>query len=461
MEKKDYDYQYEDILDEEEIEQYLEEAIDDKNTEKLTDLIEQVYPIDLAMAMEDYENDDLAYIIDNTDDETLASIVEQADVDLSSNMVNIIEPDRLINLFELMSNDDIADIVGEMNVAQRKEIVNLMKHSDRKAITELLGYSKTSAGGRMTTEYISVNENWTIDKVIDKIKEIGPTTEVIDTIFAVNNRGQFVGSVDLRDILIAAKNSKLKEIVDFNAVWVTPYEDQEEVANMVSKYDLRVIPVLNSKKVILGIITVDDIIDVINEEHTEDMLLMGGASAEEDIDSTVGESIRMRLPWLAINLVTAFAASFIVSMFEGTIAQVTALAAAMPIVTGMGGNAGSQQLAIMIRAIALDEIDMEDALPLVMKQVFVGVFNGAVIGFLAGIVLYFMYGNPYLGIIIFIAMIFNLVMAAFVGVMVPMILEKLNLDPALASAIFITTATDIFGFFVFLGMATLLIEKLL
>ena len=450
----------EEKLGEEEIEQYLEEAVDEHDPEKLSEIIDQVYPIDVALAIEDYENEDLDYIIKNTDDETLASIVEQAEEELTETMVGLMEPERLIRLFEYMSKDDVADIVGEMKVLKRKQVINLMKFGDRKTIQDLLGYEKTSAGGIMTTEYISVKKNWTIENVIFKIKEIAPKTEVIDTIFAVDDKGVLVGSADLRDILVAPRDSILEQIIDDNIVSVSPETDQEEVALLVSKYDLKVIPVVSPRGTILGIITVDDIIDVINEEHTEDMMYMGGASAEEDIDSSIFESVRMRLPWLIINLATAFAASYVVSQFESTIAKVTALAAAMPIVTGMGGNAGSQQLAIMIRAIALGEVEFKDGLPLILKQISVGIVNGAFTGLIAGIVLYFMFGNPYLGIIIFLSMIMNMIMAGLVGVSIPLILKALNIDPALASAIFITTATDMFGFFIFLRLATVLIDKL-
>lgn len=450
-----------DFTDEEELEVFLEEAIDSEDSEKLSEIIDQVYPIDLALAMEDYNHENLSYIIDNTDNETLASIIEQADEDLTQTMVELIDIERLIKIFEYMSKDDIADIVGDMKVLQRKRTINLMKAGDRKTIESLLGYEEGTAGSIMTTEYISININKNIKEVIDKIKEIGPKTEVIDIIFGVNNKGELVGYADLRDILIAPKNFFLEQIIDDNVISVSPETDQEEVALLVSKYDLNVIPVISNKKTILGIITVDDIIDVINEEHTEDMLYMGGANAEEEITSPIKTSIKMRLPWLIINLFTAFAAAFVVSQFESTIAKVTALAAAMPIVTGMGGNGASQQQAIMIRAIALGEVELKDGLPLVLKQIGVGLINGAVTGFLAGLVLYFMYKNAYLGLIIFLSMILNLIVGSLAGVIIPLVLKSLKIDPALASSIFITTVTDMFGFFIFLTLASSLITKLI
>ncbi|MDO4779035.1 MAG: magnesium transporter [Tissierellia bacterium] len=439
----------------------LEEAIENKDSEKLNDIVEQMYPIDVAIALEEYEDEEIKYLMENMDDEQLATIVEQADEELQVRMINIIDVRRIMKMFEYMSKDDIVDILGELQVNKRKEIIKYMKSGDRKIIETLLGYGKNTAGGLMTTEYIAVNMNWTVNEVIQKIKEIAPKTEVIDTIFVVNNRRELVGTVDLRDILVTPYEDKMDDIINDNVISVYPDTDQEEVSLLVSKYDLNVMPVVSRKNSLLGVITLDDIIDVINDEHTEDMLHMGGANAEESIYSKVSESIRMRLPWLTVNLATAFLASFTVSLFEGTIAQVTALAAAMPIVTGMGGNAGSQELSIIIRSIALDEVELKDSLPLVIKQILIGIFNGAVIGILAGIILYFMYGNMYLGLIIFASMIANLVLAGIVGVLTPLILKALKIDPALASAIFLTTATDVFGFFIFLGLASIILPKLL
>ena len=232
-----------------------------------------------------------------------------------------------------------------------------------------------------------------------------------------------------------------------------PETDQEDVARIVSKYDLHAIPVVNKKKGIIGIITVDDIIDVIEEENTEDILKLGGVNKEEEVDSTILESVKMRLPWLLINLVTTFLASATVSLFEDTISQVVALAAAMPIVAGMGGNAATQTLSVVIRGIATGDITLKDNKKRVIKNVCVGCINGIVNGLLAGVVLAVLNHNVYLGIIIFIAMICNLMIAAFVGYIVPIVLKALHADPAVASSIFITTFTDVCGFFIFLGLA--------
>jgi len=241
--------------------------------------------------------------------------------------------------------------------------------------------------------------------------------------------------------------------MDDNIIKVTADVDQEIVAQQVAKYDLTVIPVINKSGILIGIITVDDIIDVIEAENTEDLYKMHGVDEEESSDTSLLQSIKSRMPWMFINLATAFLATFTVAMFEDVIAQVAALAAAMPIVAGMGGNAGTQTLSIVIRGIALGEIDFKDNWKLLFKEAAVGIINGAATGLVTGFILYLMYGNYYLGLIIFLAMILNLLIAGMFGFLIPLSLQSLGIDPALASAIFLTTVTDVFGFFVFLGLA--------
>lgn len=294
-----------------------------------------------------------------------------------------------------------------------------------------------------------------------KIKEITPKTEYIQTIYVMNSNKKIKGTVDLRDIIIAEENLKLEDIAEENFIYVEPELDQEEVAKIVSKYDLNAVPVLNSSKRMLGIIMVDDIVDVLVEEQTEDILKMGGVAKEETLDSTLIESIKMRLPWLLVNLITAFLASLTVKAFENTIAKVVALSAIMSIVTGMGGNAGTQTVSIIIRNLAIGKVKFKEVGHLILKEVILGLINGAVIGLVTGIIVTMIYHNIYLGVIIFLAMIGNLIISGFFGLVIPIVLEKLKIDPALSSSIFLTTATDVLGFFLFLSLASIFLTKLL
>jgi len=422
--------------------------------------VEKNHPIDIAEALSELEEEKVNSFTDLLSNRDLADILEQSDEELQVDILKPKEVDEIIDIFSHMATDEITDILGNLTIKRRKELLQRMKQGEAKIIKDFLGYDIESAGGIMTTEYILLNKGLNTKQALDKIKEIGPDTEVIDTIFIMDNNKILVGTVDLRDILNSPDKMLLEEIMDDNIITVSPDMDQELVAHQVAKYNLTALPVVNKNNILLGIITVDDVIDVIEAENTEDMFRMVGVHEEESINSPLLKSIRRRLPWLCINLGTAFLAAFTVGLFEDVIAQVVALAAAMPIVAGMGGNAGTQTLSVVIRGIALGEVDSKHSWKLVLKEGFLGLINGAATGLLTGVILYMVYGNPYLGLIIFLAMILNLLIAGLFGFLIPLGLRSIGVDPALASAIFLTTATDVFGFFVFLGLAKLFLEYL-
>jgi magnesium transporter len=446
---------------EEHMENELTSALERKDKAAVSALLEEAHPIDLAIALEDVSDSDILFLNSLLSSEQMAEIVEQAEEDLQVRIMKLLDLNKILEVFQYMSKDDIVDILGNMPVNRRKELVRLMKSSDQAVIRNLLGYSETSAGGIMTTEFISMRSTLTVSQALEKVKEIAPRTEEINILYITNERKQLVGTVSLRELLVAENYDQLKDIMEDNVISVEPETDQEDVARLVSKYDLHAIPVVNKRKGIIGIITVDDIIDVIEEENTEDILKLGGVNKEEDVDSTVLESVHMRLPWLLVNLVTAFLASATVSVFEDTISQVVALAASMPIVAGMGGNAATQTLAVVIRGIAIGDIKLHGNEKRILKSIFVGFLNGIVCGIIAGIVVSYMYGNIYLGIIILVAMVANMMIAACVGFIIPVILKACHADPAVASSIFITTFTDVCGFFIFLGLAKMALPYLL
>lgn len=440
-------------VNEMEHEEKLLTIITRNDKKEFKDFIDELHPVDVAILLDSLEDEDLLKFHEMAEDQQMAEFLEQANESFQTRFLKLLNLKAVIKLFSYMSNDDKADILGNLPIRMRKDLLKMMKQSDTIKLEELLGYDEKSAGGIMTTEYIALRGDLTALEALMKVKQIGPKTEVIETIFVLNEKKELVGTADLRDILTAPEGQRLYDIVNENLISVHPEEDQEEVARLVSKYDLKAIPVVNNKSALLGIVTVDDIIDVIVEEQTEDILHLGGVSSEERVDSTLGTSIMKRLPWLFINLATAFMASFTVGLFEDVIVQVVALAAAMPIVAGMGGNAGTQTLSVVIRSIALGEVELKKNWKLVFKEIALGIVNGAATGIVTGLILYLKYGNPYLGLIIFAAMIGNLVIAGFFGFLIPLLLKVAGIDPALASAIFLTTATDVFGFFLFLGLA--------
>ncbi len=432
----------------------LRSIISQQNREELAKFIEEREPYDFAQEVSELTDDEQNYLLLIMDENELASLMEESEDSERIRLAHKLDDERLLVAFSYMQKDDIVDMLGDFPIGRRKQVVNLMKASDRRIITELLKYPEDSAGGIMTTAYIALRENLSVFEGFQKIREIGPKTEVIETIFVINDKRQLVGTCDLRDLLNASRMVNIKDIMNEHVISVEPETDQEEVAKLVSNYDLKAIPVVTKTNQIVGIVTVDDVIDVIVEEHDEDMLQLAGVNKEESIESTLMESVRMRLPWLFLNLLTAFLASFTVKLFENTIQQVVALSAIMTIVSGMGGNAGTQTMSILVRELSQEDINLKDSFKAFIKELLLGIVNGAATGAATGVIVSVVYGNPFLGVIVFFAMIGNLLVAGLFGFIVPVFLKKINADPAIASSIFVTTATDVLGFFIFLGLAS-------
>lgn len=444
-----------------ELKELLKDSILKKHAHYMAAIFEDHYSVDIATAIEDFEDEELLDFLALLSNEQIALITEEASATLQKRILDLLEVSKVIEIFSFMSTDDIADIIGVLSFDKRKDLLKRMKSGDSHEIQTLLNYGEDTAGGIMTTQYIALKSELTVQAALNKIRVIGPKTEVIETIFVLNNFNELVGVVDLRDILTANEETYLYELMNENVIYVHPDTDQEEVSLIVSKYDLKAIPVVNSKQTIIGIVTVDDIIDVIVEEHTEDMLRMSGVNKDERVGSKVSDSIKRRLPWLFVNLCTAFLASFTVGLFENVISQVVALAAAMPIVAGLGGNAGSQTLSITIRSIALGEINIRDDWKTVFKEVSIGFINGLSVGLITAGIIYLRYTNLYLSMIILIAMICNMMIAGLLGFMIPLIMKKLKFDPAISSSIFLTATTDTCGFFIFLGLASIVLPHLI
>ena len=426
----------------------------------LNSLTDELKLIDIAKTLSEYEDNQIVLLCTALTDEKLAMVLEHADENIQLKIISYLTNEKILKIFGYMQKDDIADILGMLKIYKRKELLNLMIEGDRKILTSLLGYKEDSAGGIMTTEFIIFKQDMTIKDTLKEIKKMAPKNELLDTLFISDNTRKVVGTVELRDVLINDNDTILADISSKNFISVEPEIDQEEVAAMFRKYDLTVLPVVNKKQIILGIITVDDVMDVMVEEQTEDILKMGGVAKEETLNSTFWDSVKLRLPWLVINLLTAFLAALTVKAFEGTIAKVVALSSTMSMVTGMGGNAGTQTVSIIIRNIAMGNIELKDALPQLKKEILLGLVNGLVIGIITGIAVGMIYKSVYLGIIILLAMVGNLIVSGIFGLLVPLVLQKLKVDPALSSSIFLTTATDVLGFFIFLSLANLFISCL-
>lgn len=359
-----------------------------------------------------------------------------------------------------MSKDEITDLINELDAVEKQEILNKIAQDDKKDIEQLLKFKPDSAGGIMTTEYISIGAGNTVENTL-KYLQANADKDASYYLYVVDSKNILKGVVSLRNIVSSSFETKIIDITNPNVKTVMYDEDQEIVAKKFQKYGFILMPVVDEKDHLLGVIEFDDIIDIIQEENTEDINLLGGVDSEERLDSTVKESFKSRIPWLIINLFTAVLAALVVSVFEGTIAKVVTLATVMPIVTGMGGNAGTQSLTIVVRGLSLGELTKDNAIKIMLKELTVGLFSGIVIGILVALGSMAFEGNPIFGLVTGLAMFMNMILANLAGYFIPVILEKMHIDPALASGVFVTTVTDVLGFFFFLGLATVFLSYLI
>ena len=440
--------------------EFLEKLLMCTNEEEISELVEDIHPADILDILHENE-DDFLKILDMLPEWFVADIVEEEEDEEKYELLKKFSEGKQKNILHEMSSDELTDLVGVLDEEESKDVLKKMDEEDREDVNKLLSYKSDTAGGIMATEFVSIRENKTIEKTLKYLQKEGPEAETAYYLYVVDNDDILKGVVSLRDIVCNDFNTKISDITNTNVISVPYHMDQEEVAQEFKKYGFLTIPVVDEKNKILGIVTVDDIVDVMEEETTEDIHRLGGVDEEERVDGTLKESIKSRLPWLIVNLVTAILAAAVVGIFEGTISKVVTLATFMPIVAGMGGNAGTQSLTIVVRGIALGELTGENAKKIFLKELLVGLTTGIVIGFIIAILGLIWEGNVVFGVVIGVAMVLNMMVATMAGYIVPVILKKLKVDPALASAVFVTTVTDVLGFFFFLGLATAFINYLI
>lgn len=383
-----------------------------------------------------------------------ASALLELERDAVAEIAADLEDAILVAICRSSAPDDAADLLDLLPGERREQVLAKLGGDEGIALEALLEHEEPTAGSIMTTEFLALTETMLVTEAIEEIRRY-PKKDTFFYVYTVDTEGHLVGVLSLRSLILADPEAPVSTIMMANVVRCSVDTSQEEVARLVARYDLLSMPVVDTRNVLVGVVTVDDVLDVIQEEAEEDLLHLGGVAVGERVSTSARTAFRMRLPWLVVNLVTAFLASVVVRAFEGTIASWAALAAFMPIVAGMGGNAGTQTLTVFVRAIALGEIDWNTGWRPIWKEILVGFGNGAVLGILTSLIVLVWVGDVSLAGILLAAMIFNMVVAGFAGGLVPVLLKRLDFDPAISSSIFVTTFTDVCGFFVFLGLATM------
>ena len=425
-------------------------------TANLLNLLQKQHPADLAQVfseLQDKEREAAFTVLADRNGRLAMEAVSELGPENGAALLATRPAEEIAKLAQDIASDDAAALIDNLPEELSAAVLHLMRPKESTVVENLLEYAERTAGRIMNPNVFALNEDITVGEAITEI-QTSRDVEMVFYLYVVDERRHLVGVVSLRRLLLVSPETPLKRIMTADLISARVDMDQEEVARQVAAYNLLAIPVVDAENKLAGIITVDDVIDVIKDEATEDIYRLAGVAGDERAFTPARESLRKRLPWLGINLLTAFLAAAVVGLFEGTIDLFPVLAVFMPIVAGMGGNAGTQTLTVIVRGIALGELTWSNSRKALLKEAVVGLGNGIVLGTAAAAVVWMVRGNPTLGLVLGMAMIINMFVAAAAGTLVPLGLRAANVDPALASSVFITTMTDMFGFFSFLGLAT-------
>jgi magnesium transporter len=431
-------------------------AVDTSDKDALTELMEPLHPADIADLLEQVNAYDRTRLIRLYDREFDGDILSELDESIREEVISVLTPQVLADAVRDLDSDDVVDLVEDLDDSQQEAILGSLPIAERLAVQQALAWPEYSAGRLMQREVVMAPEHWTVGEAIDHLRSSETLPEQFYHIVLVDPRLHPVGNVTLGRIMGARREVKLADITEdmFKVIPATQYEG--DVAYAFNQYHLISAPVVDEEGRLAGVITIDDAMAVLDEEHEEDILRLAGVG-EGRLSDKVLDTTKRRLPWLAVNLVTAVLASLVIAQFEDIIGQFVALAVLMPIVASMGGNAGTQSLTVAVRAIATKDLTGSNVWRVIRREVLVGLVNGLIFAVAMGIVGVVWFGSPMLGYIIAAAMVINLVVAGLAGTVIPVALEKAGVDPALASGAFVTTVTDVVGFFAFLGLAAVLL----
>jgi magnesium transporter len=423
--------------------------------DRILRFIGKSHPADIALLFKGLESGEVRQLFDvlftaRRADKTLKELPPE----LLPDILALIDDEKVGRLIVRSDPDDAVTFIDSLPEERRERVLALLDPERQAAVREIINYPEGTVGRIMTTDFMALSPDITAQGAIDKIRERGE----LESFFYlyVDDAGKLVGVVPIRNLVIAPPDRTLREMMIADPVKANVFMDQEEAARLVSRYELLALPIVDEAGRLEGIITVDDVIDIINQETTEDMYKMVGLAEEDRVFTPVSRSVRMRLPWTFLNLLTATLAASVVGLFEGTLHEIVALVTFMPVVAGVGGNGATQTATVIIRAIALGELEFASAWKAIVKQVSVNIFIALAAGTLIAVAAFLWKGNPYLGLVLAAALILNLgLMAGFAGAVIPLMLKALKFDPALGSGIIVTALTDAFGFLAFLGLATI------
>ena len=430
----------------------VEDALEAQDPAKVRALVADLHDADLADLIESLARDARQSFIEVLGAELDAEVLPYLDAAVREEIIDQLGPQRLARLLSRLDSDDAVQVFEDLEEEFQHRILSALPRAYRQILEESLSYPEDSAGRLMQREVVVVPSAWTLGETIDYMRAAEDLPDDFYDLYIVDPRHHPIGFIPLSRALRTRRPVRLTEIMETDMKVVPLTMDQEEVAYLFRQYGLVSAPVVDEAGRLVGVITVDDVVDIISDEAEEDIMKLAGVQ-ETDVYSALLDTTKSRFLWLVVNLFTAILASAVIGLFEVSIGQLVALAVLMPIVASMGGNAGTQTLTVAVRAIAMKDLTDANALRFVGKELLVGAFNGVLFALLTGVVAWLWFGSPGIGLVIGAAMIVNMIVAGLSGTLVPLGLERVGVDPAVASSVFVTTVTDVVGFFAFLGLA--------
>ena len=433
------------------------EAVESQNVEQLNELLEPLHAADVADLIEQISQPERMALVELWGDEFNGDILSELSDSVREPLLDVLPPEVVAEAIRDLDSDDVVDLLEDLEEEQQSRLLGALEIKDRIGVESALSYPEYSAGRLMQRELVAVPEDWTVGQAIDFIRNDESLPDQFYHVILVSPTMKPVGYVSLGRMLSSRRDLFLEGLMESSFRTLTVTDETPDIAYLFNHYHLISTPVVDEDGRLVGMITIDDAMAVLDEENEEDMLRLAGVNEESSLSDTVWRTTRARAVWLMVNLVTAIFASLVISLYADTIDQMVALAVLMPIVASMGGNAGTQTMTVAVRAIATRELTPRNALRVSLREVSVGAINGLGFGIVMALVASLWFGVPMLGLVIAMAMAFTLVCAALGGIVIPIVLDRFNIDPALASGPFVTTVTDVVGFFAFLGLATLVL----
>ncbi|MCK4801811.1 MAG: magnesium transporter [Anaerolineales bacterium] len=432
----------------------LEESLEKGDYSIVLELIRSLHPADQAKVFYELKPEKQEELLQELEIPEIADIFDELDDQQTLTAARNLPLPFLADIIDDMDPDEAADLLGDLSGQEVRKTISLMEEPEE--VLPLLRYPDETAGGRMTTDFLVLGPDDTTDSAIQYLRSTGWETDIPYYLFVVNNKKELLGVMGLRELVCADPDQTINEIMNAQVVSVQAMQDQEEAAGVMKHYDLSALPVLNKQGHLVGVISHDDILDVLVDETTEDIYRLASVSDTAlEPESKLFLQLKGRLPWLLLNTVTALIGSWVISNFGDLFVKVAVLAFFQSVVAAQGGNAASQNVAMIVRSLALGKLQPKKILPILLRQIAVGAFLGVVIGLIVGVGVSFWQSNPYLGLVLGLALLGNMLVASIVGTLAPLILEFSGQDPALASSVLVTAITDIIGFLIFLSLASL------